>query len=113
MYPGRRDTAKGRCLFEPYREGEALSRFRLLPVLSFTVFHIMRKILLLLWLVFGMTAFSLTARKSKPEIPWKHGKLQVSENGRYLQHADGTPFFYLGETGWLMPERLNRDEVGF
>lgn len=73
----------------------------------------MKKTLLLLWAVFGMAVFTLTAQKSKPEIPWKHGKLQVSENGRYLQHADGTPFFYLGETGWLMPERLNRDEVGF
>ena len=23
------------------------------------------------------------------------------------------PFFWLGETGWLMPERLNRDEVNY
>ena len=47
------------------------------------------------------------------EKPWKHGRLQVSTNQRYLQHADGTPFFWLGETGWLMPERLNRDEVTY
>lgn len=45
--------------------------------------------------------------------PWKNGPLQVSANSRYLQHANGKPFFWLGETAWLMPERLNRDEVGF
>ena len=37
------------------------------------------------------------------EKPWEHGKLQVSANHRYLQHADGTPFFWLGETAWLKP----------
>jgi hypothetical protein len=47
------------------------------------------------------------------ERPWRHGPLQVSENHRYLQHRDGTPFYYQGETAWLMPERLNRDEVAY
>lgn len=46
-------------------------------------------------------------------IPWKNGKLLVSEENRYLKHENGKPFFWLGETGWLMPERLNRDEVGY
>ena len=46
-------------------------------------------------------------------MPWEHGRLQVSDNNRFLQHADGTPFFLLGETAWLMPQRLNRDEVTF
>ena len=27
--------------------------------------------------------------------------LRVSENGRYLERADGTPFFWLGDTWWL------------
>jgi len=31
---------------------------------------------------------------------FKHGDLRVSENGRYLEHADGTPFLWTGETGW-------------
>ena len=43
--------------------------------------------------------------------PWDHGRLEVSQNRRFLQHADGTPFFWLGETAWLMPERLDREEV--
>lgn len=45
------------------------------------------------------------------EKPWQHGRLTVSENGRFLMHADGTPFFWQGETPWLMPQRLTRDEV--
>lgn len=40
-------------------------------------------------------------------------KLVVSEEGRYLKYDNGEPFFWLGETGWLMPERLNRDEINF
>lgn len=45
--------------------------------------------------------------------PWDNGKLLVSGEGRYLKHANGTPFFWLGETGWLLPERLNREEAAF
>jgi hypothetical protein len=29
------------------------------------------------------------------------GPLQVAENRRYLQHADGTPFFWLADTWWM------------
>ncbi|NJK95789.1 MAG: DUF4038 domain-containing protein [Bacteroidales bacterium] len=45
--------------------------------------------------------------------PWtKHGKLLVTqENPHYLQHSDGSPFFWLGDTGWEMLRRLNRDEM--
>jgi hypothetical protein len=58
-------------------------------------------------------AITLTARAGGGPRPWQHGALQVSANHRYLEHADGTPFYYQGETAWLMPERLNRDEVAF
>ena len=47
------------------------------------------------------------------ELPWKNGALRVADNHRYLEHENGKPFFWLGDTGWLMPERLNRDEVGY
>ncbi|MCD8288127.1 MAG: glycoside hydrolase family 140 protein, partial [Porphyromonadaceae bacterium] len=30
-----------------------------------------------------------------------------------LKYENGKPFFWLGDTGWLLPERLNRDEVGY
>ena len=42
-----------------------------------------------------------------------HGRLRVSDNQRFLQFEDGTPFFWMGETAWLMPERLNREEVEY
>lgn len=31
----------------------------------------------------------------------KHGPLRVSENHRYLEHIDGTPFFWLADTWWM------------
>lgn len=52
-------------------------------------------------------------KKKKTEIPWENGKLKVSENGRYLRHENGKPFFWLGETAWLLPSRSNRDEVDY
>ena len=37
--------------------------------------------------------------------------LKVSENSRYLVHADDSPFFYLGDTAWELFHRLNREEA--
>ena len=56
--------------------------------------------------------FLLLAGQAKA-APWSHGPLKVSENHRFLMHADGTPFFLLGETAWLLPQKLDRDEVKF
>ena len=36
---------------------------------------------------------------------------RVSENRRYLQDEKGEPFFWLGDTAWLLFQRLNRDEI--
>ena len=44
---------------------------------------------------------------------WDNGRLKVSDNQRFLQFENGKPFFWLGETAWLMPERLNREEVEY
>lgn len=32
---------------------------------------------------------------------FKHGPLRVSRDRRYLEHIDGTPFFWLGDTWWM------------
>lgn len=40
-------------------------------------------------------------------------QLRVSENGRYLVQANGEPFYWLGETGWALFHKLDRDEVEF
>ena len=46
------------------------------------------------------------------QSPWQqHGKLEVSENGHYIQHKDGTPFLWIGDTGWGMFQQLTREEV--
>jgi hypothetical protein len=39
------------------------------------------------------------------------GPLRVSANQRYLQTADGQPFFWLGDTAWELFHRLNREEA--
>ena len=44
-------------------------------------------------------------------LPWSHGPLRVSSNGRFVEHSDSTPFFWLGDTGWLLFSRLDREEA--
>jgi hypothetical protein len=56
----------------------------------------------------GMTAAFTYAQK-----PWDNGKLTVSSNSRYLQFENGRPFFWLGDTGWLIPQHLDRSEVEY
>jgi hypothetical protein len=38
-------------------------------------------------------------------------QLQVSPNKRFLQTADGKPFFWLGDTAWELFHRLTREEA--
>ena len=38
---------------------------------------------------------------------YRHGRLRISKNKRYLEYADGTPFFWLADTWWMgLCERL-------
>lgn len=37
--------------------------------------------------------------------------LQASPNGRFLQYAGGTPFFYLADTAWMLPNKLTEEEA--
>lgn len=73
----------------------------------------MKKPLLLtaICIVFICTSFS-------QEKPWQgasadlsHGRLKVSDNNRFLVFEDGTPFFYLGDTGWELFHRLDKKET--
>ena len=43
--------------------------------------------------------------------PWQHGYIKPSSNGHHLQHKDGTPFFWLADTGWELFHRLTLDEA--
>lgn len=64
----------------------------------------MKHFLTLLFL--AATALTLPAA-----APWASGPLRVSPDGRYFQQADGAPFFWLGDTAWLLTQKLNREEV--
>ena len=57
----------------------------------------------------GLALLILSAQAAQK--PWDNGKLCVSDNQRYLQFENGQPFFWQGETGWLLPERLDRAEA--
>lgn len=53
----------------------------------------------------------MNTRDNTYAVPWENGKLKVSENGRFLCHENGTPFFWLGDTAWLLFIRLTREEA--
>ena len=46
-----------------------------------------------------------------PSVDFSHGPLQVSENRHFLEHRDGTPFLYLGDTAWVLFHRLTREDA--
>ncbi|NJK94812.1 MAG: DUF4038 domain-containing protein [Bacteroidales bacterium] len=61
-----------------------------------------------------MYTFALQAQNKSwkgPSVDFSHGKLKVSDNKRFLQFEDGTPFFYLGDTGWELFHRLNKADT--
>ena len=41
---------------------------------------------------------------------YTHGSLRVSENGRYFQYQDGTPFLWIGDTNWSGPHKASMDD---
>lgn len=44
-------------------------------------------------------------------VDQKFNRLEISDNNRYFVQANGEPFFWLGDTGWLMFNRLDRQEI--
>ena len=62
-----------------------------------------------LYTIFLLMAFTAPAVSQ----PWiEHGPIVVNaQNPHFLQHHDGTPFFWLADTGWDMMRRLNREEM--
>ncbi len=58
-------------------------------------------------LVFGLLGLfflNVTAQKELPLI-------QVAPNKHFFQTSDGQPFFWLGDTGWLLFVKMNREEI--
>lgn len=56
---------------------------------------------------FGCTQQTKKDVKEDGKLP----QLKVSENQRYLMDEDENPFFWLGDTGWLLFSKLNRAEA--
>jgi hypothetical protein len=54
---------------------------------------------------------TITVYRGKNEL-LRHGALRVSANGRYFEHADGTPFYWLGED-WYSGLSTRLDWSGF
>ena len=63
----------------------------------------MKRILLLLVAIANLFATATQAQNL--------AQLEASDNGHYLQTADGKPFFYQGDTAWELFHRPNREEV--
>jgi Protein of unknown function (DUF4038)/Putative collagen-binding domain of a collagenase len=42
---------------------------------------------------------------------WQHGRIRVTADGHYLEYADGTPFFWLGDTGWQLFHKLKKEAI--
>lgn len=45
------------------------------------------------------------------QTPWEKGALEVSSNGHYIQHTNGSPFLWIADTGWGMVQQLTREEI--
>ncbi len=57
----------------------------------------MRLLISLLIVSFSSVAFAV-------DTPFtKHGRIRVAKSGTHLEHADGTPFFFLADTCWTGP----------
>ena len=70
---------------------------------------IMKNILFITCIAIG---FQLAAQTWEgPSVDLNHGKLRISDNHHFLEFEDGTPFFYLGDTGWELFHRLNKSET--
>jgi hypothetical protein len=71
----------------------------------------MKRILIFIFLFSVLTSLAQEVKWKGPSVDFKHGKLKVSENKRFLVFEDGTPFFYLGDTAWELFHRLSKADT--
>lgn len=58
-------------------------------------------------LIFIQSQILISCQNPQASLPL----LRVSENQRFLQDENGDPFFWLGDTGWLLFSKLSREEA--
>jgi hypothetical protein len=93
--------------------GEYMKKKDKLRSLLFEILNVMKKTIsiIILALITSLLTFPQENSWQGTSVDLKHGKLKISENKRFLIHEDGTPFFYLGDTGWELVHRLNKEET--
>jgi hypothetical protein len=62
------------------------------------------------WLLIAFVGLGLVTKFTPAEAQDRTPRLTVAANGHYLE-AGGKPFFWLGDTGWLLLGKLNREET--
>ncbi len=56
----------------------------------------------------AQTGTFIVISQQKTNPLFEHGGIEVADDQRHLQHADGTPFFWLADTWWMaFTERLS------
>ncbi|HMR82140.1 MAG TPA: glycoside hydrolase family 140 protein [Niabella sp.] len=60
-----------------------------------------KKLVLLVFSIVSIAVFAQSDQKT----------LKITADGHYLEYEDGTPFFWLGDTGWHLFRSLTREEI--
>jgi hypothetical protein len=68
----------------------------------------MKKKQILIIVILGLSFIPVPPIHAKQ---WDNGRLQLSSNRRYLMHENNMPFFWFGDTGWCIFNRLNTTEA--
>ncbi|MFO7670321.1 MAG: glycoside hydrolase family 140 protein [Bacteroidales bacterium] len=58
--------------------------------------------------LYMLSQVMVSCNEPQPGMPL----VKISDNHRFLQDENGEPFFWLGDTGWLLFSKLNREEAG-
>ncbi|WP_258105743.1 glycoside hydrolase family 140 protein [Marinoscillum sp. MHG1-6] len=72
--------------------------------------HLLNSGLIVLMLSAGIFSCQKPEKK-EAEITGSFRPIKISENQRFFQYDDGEPFFWLGDTGWLIFKKLDRGEI--
>jgi len=63
-------------------------------------------------LTLALSALLFGSAVSADAPSWEqHGPLTVKEGSHVIEHTDGTPFLWIGDTGWALFQQLTREEV--
>jgi len=73
--------------------------------IKYLIFNVLTLFGTILFLMFSCTSKNQNAKATAFQ------EVKVSENGHYFQTTDGSPFFWLADTGWLTFKKLNREEI--